>query len=121
NVAKEPAVKTALPGLCIEQTDQLLYSKMLLLQDSVATSSSMTDEENATDDSGKAPQEPTLNETEHKWLAEVKEDPTSTKNSIEVAEIVTLGPVLQREPCRKLLSSLITKCDEPYILNVHLL
>ena len=141
NVAK-PAVKTVLPGLQerIERTDQLLYCNVLLLQDSFASSSLPRSEENATDDSANAAQAPTLNRGEQKWLTKVKEDPVaqdhllwlvtrmaetfvndSTKDSTKVAEIVALGPVLQEEPYRKLLSSFIRDFDEARILDVNLL
>ncbi|KAF9127998.1 hypothetical protein BG015_004422, partial [Linnemannia schmuckeri] len=141
NVAK-PAVKTALPGRQkrIERTDQLLYCNMLLLQDSVATSLPTTDKENVTDGSANALQELTLDETEQKWLTEVKEDPMmqdrlqwlvtrmveafikdSNKDSTKTAEIVALGAVLQMEPYRKLLSTIITEFDESRILDINLL
>ncbi|KAF8932180.1 hypothetical protein BGZ47_011519 [Haplosporangium gracile] len=141
NVTK-PAVKTALPGLQdrIERTDQLLYCNMLLLQDSVASSLPITDEETATDDSLNAPQEPTLDKAEQKWLKEVKEDPMrqdriqwlvtkmvevfikdSNKGLVKITEIVALGPVLQEGPYRKLLSSFMTVFDESCILDVDLL
>ncbi|KAG9066441.1 hypothetical protein KI688_001667 [Linnemannia hyalina] len=45
----------------------------------------------------------------------------TTKNSTKVAETVTLGPVLQREPYRKLLSGFIRDFDEVRILDVNLL
>ncbi|KAF9142515.1 hypothetical protein BG015_000800 [Linnemannia schmuckeri] len=140
NVAK-PAIKTALPGPeRIERTDQLLYCNMLLLQDSVATSSSMTDEENATDDSINTSQEPTLNKAEQEWLKKIEKDPVkqdhiqwlvtrmveafikdSNKDSIKIAEIVALAPVLRKEPYRKLLSTIITEFDESRILDINLL
>ncbi|KAG9067027.1 hypothetical protein KI688_012939 [Linnemannia hyalina] len=141
NVAK-PTVKTALPGLQdrIERTDQLLYCSMLLRQDSVISSSSDAGEKKATDDPANAPQAPTLNKAEQTWLTEVKGDPIrqdrmqwlvtkmverfiadATKDSTKVAEIVALGPVLQREPYRKLLSAFIRDFDDSRILDVNLL
>ncbi|KAG9067049.1 hypothetical protein KI688_012961 [Linnemannia hyalina] len=45
----------------------------------------------------------------------------STKDSTKVAEIVALGPILQREPYRKLLSSFIADFDDSLILDVNLL
>ncbi|KAF9298896.1 hypothetical protein BGZ88_003760, partial [Linnemannia elongata] len=141
NVTK-PAVKTALPGLQerIERTEQLLYCNMLLPQDSVVSSSFDAGEEKVPDDSANTPQEPTLDEGEQKWLAEIKEDPMrqdrmkwlvmkmveafvveTTKDSTKIAEIVTLGPVLQREPYRKLLSSFIHDFGNSRILDINLL
>ncbi|KAK5814761.1 WD40-repeat-containing domain protein [Linnemannia elongata] len=141
NVTK-PAVRTALPGLHerIERIDQLLYCNMLLLQDSVVSLASNTREEKVIDDPANAPQAPTLDKGEQKWLTKVKEDPMAqdrmqwlvtkmveafiadtTKNSTKVAEIVALGPVLQEEPYRKLLSSFIVNFDGSRILDVNLL
>ncbi|KAF9118692.1 hypothetical protein BG015_006546, partial [Linnemannia schmuckeri] len=64
NVAK-PIVRTELPCLQdrIERTGQLLYCNMLLLQESPSQSSTA--------------EEPTFSKTEQKWLAEIKEDPTT--------------------------------------------
>ncbi|KAG9063885.1 hypothetical protein KI688_003999 [Linnemannia hyalina] len=127
NVAK-PAVKTTLPGLQdrIERTNQLLYCNTLFLQESSSLSSTT--------------EEPTCNQKEQKWLAEIKEDPIgqdhiqwlvimmveafiaeTTKDSTKIAEITALGPVMQREPYRKLLSSFIHDFDEARILDVNLL
>ncbi|KAG0073849.1 hypothetical protein BGZ90_011247 [Linnemannia elongata] len=141
NVAK-PAIKTALPSLQerIERIDQLLYCNMLLLQDPVISSSFNTGEEKVTDDPTNAPKAPTLDKGEQKWLTKVKEDPVAqdrmqwlvtkmveafiadtTKDLTKVAEIVALGPVLQEEPYRKLLSSFIADFDDSRILDVNLL
>ncbi|KAG9066992.1 hypothetical protein KI688_012904 [Linnemannia hyalina] len=141
NITK-PAVKTALPGLQdrIERTDQLLYCNILLRQDSVASWSPVASEEIVTGDLANAPQELTLDKAEQNWLTEVKGDPIgqdrmqwfvtkmveafitdATKDSTKVAEVVALGPVLQREPYRKLLSSFIADFDDSRILNVNLL
>ncbi|KAG9066999.1 hypothetical protein KI688_012911 [Linnemannia hyalina] len=141
NVAK-PTVKTALPGLQdrIERTDQLLYCNMLLRQDSIISSSSDAGEMRATDHPAITPQASALDKGEQSWLTEVKEDPTrqdrmewlvtkmveafiadATKDLTKVAEIVALGPVLQREPYRKLLSAFIRDFDDSHILDVNLL
>ncbi|OAQ35077.1 hypothetical protein K457DRAFT_648064 [Linnemannia elongata AG-77] len=141
NIAK-PAVKAALPGLQerIVRTDQLLYCNMLLRQDSAISSSSDEGEEKATDDPANALQALTFDSREQKWLKKVKEDPVAqdrmqwlvtkmveafiadaTKDSIKIAEIVALGPVLEREPYRKLLSSFIADFDDSRILDVNLL
>ncbi|KAK3836394.1 MAG: WD40-repeat-containing domain protein [Linnemannia elongata] len=141
NIAK-PAVKTGLPGPQerIEQTEQLLYCNMLLLQDSTVSSSFDTGEERVTDDLTNAPLKPTLDVIEQKWLTEVKEDPMrqdrmqwlvtkmveafikdTTKDFTKIAEIVTLGPVMQKEHYRKLLAAIITDFAETRILDVNLL
>ncbi|KAG9067040.1 hypothetical protein KI688_012952 [Linnemannia hyalina] len=141
NIAK-PAVKTSLPGLQerIERSDQLLYCNMLLRQDSVISSSSDAGEKKATDDPANAPQASTLDKGEQTWLTEVNGDPMrqhrmqwlvtkmveafitdATKDSTKVAEVVALGPVLHREPYRKLLSSFICDFDDSRILDVNLL
>ncbi|KAF9298709.1 hypothetical protein BGZ88_005181 [Linnemannia elongata] len=127
NVAK-PAVKTALPRLQdrIERTNQLLYCNSLLLQESSSLSSTA--------------EEPIYNQEEKRWLAEIREDPIwqdriqwlvtkmveafiteTTKDSSKVAEVAALGPVMQRETYRKLLSSFINDFDEACILDVDLL
>ncbi|KAG9067048.1 hypothetical protein KI688_012960 [Linnemannia hyalina] len=141
NVAN-PAVKTVLPGLQerIERTAQLLYCNMLLLQDSDVSSLFDAGKTNTADDLANAPQAHTLDKAEQKWLTEVKGDPIeldrmqwlvikmveefiadSTKDSTKVAEIVALGPALQREPYRKLLSAFIRDFDDSRILDVNLL
>ncbi|KAF9536798.1 hypothetical protein EC957_009673, partial [Mortierella hygrophila] len=137
NVAK-PTVKTVLPGLQdrIERTDQLLYCNMLLRQGSVISSSSNAGEKRATDHPAITPQASALDKGEQKWLIEVKEDPMrrdrmewlvtkmveafiadAPKDLTKVAEIVALGPVLQREPYRKLLSAFIRGFDDSHILD----
>ncbi|KAG0065091.1 hypothetical protein BGZ90_001933, partial [Linnemannia elongata] len=127
NVAK-PSVKTALPGLQehIESTEQLLYCNLLLRQDSAISSSSDAGEEKATIDPANAPHVPTLDKGEQKWLTKIKEDPVAQDrmqwhDSTKIAEIVALGPVLEREPYRKLLSSFIADFDDSSILDISLL
>ncbi|KAF9952210.1 hypothetical protein BGZ70_000694, partial [Mortierella alpina] len=85
-------------------------------------------------------QQPALDKTELTWLEETKKDPLEqdrlrclpswmveqfvadiNKNSTKVAEIVSLGPVLQKEPYRKLLSSFIQEFSETRILDVNIL
>ncbi|KAG0307672.1 hypothetical protein BGZ97_000321 [Linnemannia gamsii] len=123
-----PTIRTDLPHpqQRIERTVQLLYCNTLLLQNSSTLLSTA--------------EEPIFNQTEQKWLAEIKEDPmeqdrlqwlvtrmaeafieNSNKDSTKIAEIVALGPVLPRESYRMLLSSLITDFDECRILDVGLL
>ncbi|OAQ35014.1 hypothetical protein K457DRAFT_645003 [Linnemannia elongata AG-77] len=77
---------------------------------------------------------------EQMWLTEIKEDTMrqdrikwlvvemveafikdNTKTFTKIAEIVTLGPVMEREPYRKLLSSFIHDLDNSRILDINLL
>ncbi|KAF9271769.1 hypothetical protein BGZ88_005641, partial [Linnemannia elongata] len=127
NISK-PTIKTELPRpqQRIERTDQLVYCCSLLLQKSLPLSS--------------AEQEPTLDKAELAWLEEMKNDPMeqdrlfwlaarmvnkfvqdAMKDSTEIAEIVALGPILQKEPYRKLLSSFIKELDDSQLLDVDLL
>ncbi|KAF9127409.1 hypothetical protein BGW39_005893, partial [Mortierella sp. 14UC] len=130
NVSR-PAIRTKLPRLSerIERADQLVYCNALLLQSSSTTT---TDKQDL--------QEQTLDKTELDWLAEVQKNPmerdhihwlaarmveefieATTRDSTEIAEIVALGPVLDREHYRKLLSSFIKDFDGVRILDVDLL
>ncbi|KAF9271141.1 hypothetical protein BGZ88_006769, partial [Linnemannia elongata] len=123
-----PAIKTDLPRpqQRIERTDQLIYCCSLLLQNSLPLSS--------------AKQGPTLDKAELAWVAEMKNDSMeqdrllwlaarmvnkfvqdAMKDSTEIAEIVALGPILQEEPYRKLLSSFIKEFDDSQLLDVDLL
>ncbi|KAG9064798.1 hypothetical protein KI688_003057 [Linnemannia hyalina] len=126
NVPK-PTLKTDLPGpkQRIERTEQLIYCNTLLLQDSLSLSLSE--------------QEPTLDKTELAWLAEIMEDPIERdrlqwqanfmvesfiqedKDSTKIAEIVALGPILQQEPYRKLVSSFIKEFGDSRLLDVDVL
>ncbi|KAG0288272.1 hypothetical protein BGZ97_006866, partial [Linnemannia gamsii] len=124
----KPTMKTDLP--CsqqhIERTNQLVYCCTLLHQD--ASSLSPPD------------QNQLLNEAEAAWLAEIKNDPmeqhrlqwittrmvqaftqAAFKDSTTIAEIVSLGPILEEEHFRKLLSFLIMEFDESRLLDVELL
>lgn len=113
NILK-PAIRTKLPRSQqrIERTDQLVNCITLLLQD--ASSPSPPE------------QSQSLNEAEVAWLVEIKKDPmekgrlkwiatrmveafvlNAIKDSISIAEIVALGPILEKEPFCKLLSSFI--------------
>ncbi|KAG9063982.1 hypothetical protein KI688_004096 [Linnemannia hyalina] len=105
-----PGIKTALPRLQdrIEKVEQLVYCNTLFLQH--ASSST-----------------PNLDKAELEWLVVMNTDPTeedrlrwlatrmveefvrdATKDSVKIAEIVALGPVLDYEHYRKLLSSIIS-------------
>ncbi|KAF9115425.1 hypothetical protein BGW39_003058, partial [Mortierella sp. 14UC] len=117
--APAPAVKADLPRhqQRIEKVEQLVYCNSMLLQDLSTLSSKELD-----------------------WLTEVKKDPMeqdhlhwlvnrmvevfiedAVKDSTKVAEVVALGPVLQKEPYRQLLSSIIKEFEESRLLDVNLL
>ncbi|KAF9141878.1 hypothetical protein BGX30_003881 [Mortierella sp. GBA39] len=126
NVPK-PTLKTDLPSpnQPIERTEQLIYCNALLLQDSLSLSLSE--------------QEPTLDKTELAWLAKITHNPIERdflqwqanlmvelfiqegKDSTKIAEIVALGPCLQQEPYRKLVSSFIKEFGDPRLLDVDVL
>ncbi|KAG0050389.1 hypothetical protein BGZ89_003852, partial [Linnemannia elongata] len=127
NVPK-PAIKTELPRpqQRIERTDQLVYCSTLFLRNSLLLSSTE--------------QGPPLDKDELAWLAEMKKDPIEVdrlqwiatrmvdrfiqegiKDSTEITEIVSLGPILQKEPYRKLLSSFIKEFDDSHLLEVGML
>ncbi|KAF9124807.1 hypothetical protein BG015_005017, partial [Linnemannia schmuckeri] len=131
NVAK-PVIKTKLPYRLerIERTEQLLYCSILLHRDSLSVIA--TDQE--------LQQEEILDKIELDWLAEMRGNPMeqdrmrwllfkmvemfvtdATKDSTEIAEIVALAPVLDKEYYRKLLSSIIADFDQAVILDVDLL
>ncbi|KAG0304483.1 hypothetical protein BGZ97_001476 [Linnemannia gamsii] len=125
----KPATETALPMLSerIEKTAQLVYCNALLLQG-----------EEASDNVGQI--KSALTENERQWLVEMDNNPSKkahirwlttrmveefiqdgVKDSTEIAEIIVLGPVLDREPYRKLLSCLIGGVEGAHILDVDLL
>ncbi|KAF8934438.1 hypothetical protein BGZ47_010368 [Haplosporangium gracile] len=127
NVPK-PVINTDLPRpqQRIERTDQLVYCNNLLLQDSLSLL--------------RAKKVPILNKAELVWLAEIKYElmeqdrlqsiatrmvdkfiQEGIKDSIEIAKIVALGPILQKKPYRKLLSSFIKEFDNSCLLDVDLL
>ncbi|KAF9125638.1 hypothetical protein BGW39_007239 [Mortierella sp. 14UC] len=102
----------------IENTPQLVYCLALLLKS----------------------QEIKLNEDKQAWLQTMEQDPVEQnhirwlttrmveefvkdpfKNSIEIAEIVLLGTVLEREHYRKLLSCFVKEFDDARLLDVDLL
>ncbi|KAF9906331.1 hypothetical protein EC991_000732 [Linnemannia zychae] len=123
----------------ITRTEQLLYCNMLLQQSSWDPPSINTGDK-ATEDFTDVLQEPLLDELQMNWLTEMKKEPVEqdhmrwlvarmveefvrdlTKDATEIAETVSLGPVLQMETYRKLLSSIIKEFDNARILNVQLL
>ncbi|KAG0280969.1 hypothetical protein BGZ95_007644 [Linnemannia exigua] len=139
NIPK-PVIKTQMPRLQerIVSTEQLVYCTSLLLQDSLSLVA--VPGEGVASDIALFLPESTLNKAELDWLEEIKKDPMeqghlhwlltrmveafttdTTNNSVELAEIVSLGPVLQKEPYRTLLSSLIKDFDDARILAVNLL
>ncbi|KAG0259027.1 hypothetical protein BGZ95_004806, partial [Linnemannia exigua] len=122
----------------IESTEQSVYCSSLLLQNSLMPTAVPGDY--VASDAALCLQESALDKAEVDWLEEIKKDPMeqdhlrwlltrmvevfiedTTKDSVKIAEIVTLGPVLQKEPYRKLLSSLIKDFDDAHILDVNIL
>ncbi|KAF9907933.1 hypothetical protein EC991_010372 [Linnemannia zychae] len=125
-------VKTPLPVLedRIERTEQLVYCNTLLLQ-----------AERARNTTNNVMQiESTLTEKELEWLTEMDKNPMEkehirslptvmveefiqggVKDSIEIAEIVSLAPVLDRENYRNLLSHFIESFEDAHSLNVDIL
>ncbi|KAG0288350.1 hypothetical protein BGZ96_007854 [Linnemannia gamsii] len=122
------AIRTKIPSFQqrIDRTDQLVYCITLLLKDSIRLSSSE--------------QEPPVDKTAQDWLTEIKNDPIAQdrlqwtvtrmvetfvkdaiKNSTYIAEIVALGPILQKELYRKLLSFLIQEYENDHLLDIDLL
>ncbi|KAF9128601.1 hypothetical protein BGW39_004897 [Mortierella sp. 14UC] len=135
----DSVIKTRLPVVRdrIEKTDQLVYCNSLILRGYLASTTAIT-AEGATDDAFRSLKCATLDKAELDWLAETERNPMwrdhmqwlparmvhefvqeSNKYSTEIAEIVTLGPVLGREHFRKLLLSLIEEVDKSRILNVE--
>ncbi|KAG0070530.1 hypothetical protein BGZ90_012612, partial [Linnemannia elongata] len=120
------AIKTKLPRpqQRIERTDQLVYCNSLLLQESLTLFE----------------QKSTLGKDELAWMTEIKNDPIerdrlqwlairmveafiqdTIKEADKITEIVALGPILQKELYRKLLSSFITEFEGSLLLDVNLL
>ncbi|KAF9118601.1 hypothetical protein BGW39_001016, partial [Mortierella sp. 14UC] len=125
----KPATKTALPMLSerIENTAQLVYCNTLLLQGEKASDNVVQ-------------MKSTLAENERQWLEEMDKNPMKkahirwlatrmveefiqdgVRDSTKIAEIIALGPVLDREPYRKLLSCLIGGFEDARILDTDLL
>ncbi|KAF9276303.1 hypothetical protein BGZ88_001814, partial [Linnemannia elongata] len=105
-----------------ERTDQLVYCCTLLLQEQLPLSPSE--------------HETAFSKAVLEWLVEIKKDPVerdrlqwlasrmvekfvqdAMKDSTEIAEIVALGPILQLESYRKLLSSFLKEFGETYLLD----
>ncbi|KAG0288937.1 hypothetical protein BGZ96_007371 [Linnemannia gamsii] len=124
NIPK-PVLKTEIPQPQdrIEKTEQLVYCSTLFLQRASFTSTT------------------SLHRAELEWLAEMEKDTTeqdrlrwiatrmvedfvqnvASKTSVEISEIVSLGLILEKEPYRKLLSSIIGAFDDTRLLDVSLL
>ncbi|KAG0038436.1 hypothetical protein BGZ89_008053, partial [Linnemannia elongata] len=109
-----------------ERTDQLVYCCTLLHQEQLPLSPSE--------------RETAFSKAVLECLVEIKKDlverdrlqwlatrmvekfvQDAMKDSTEIAEIVALGPILQLEPYRKLLSSFLKEFGETYLLDVDLL
>ncbi|KAF9128280.1 hypothetical protein BGX30_014401, partial [Mortierella sp. GBA39] len=139
--APRPTIKTELPQpqQRIEKTQQLVYCNALLLRDTLSPLKPATGQ--ATESgSPLVLQEPALDKTELDWLEITKKDPMevdrlrwlatrvveqfvadANKDSIKISEIVALGPVLEKEPYRKLLATFIKEFDDASILDVDIL
>ncbi|KAK3804796.1 MAG: hypothetical protein JOS17DRAFT_826065, partial [Linnemannia elongata] len=138
-----PVMKTELPAVQdrIEVTQQLAYCSALLLRGSsspLATAAELEDQ--ACDPIITLQKTPNLDKKELDWLTEMgKNLPAKEriywlvtrmvdefakvviKNSTEIAEIVLLGPVLDKETYRSLLSCTIAAFEQSVLLNVDLL
>ncbi|KAG0045622.1 hypothetical protein BGZ89_005557, partial [Linnemannia elongata] len=136
-----PTVKTELPQLQqrIEMTQQVVYGNALLLRDTLSSSKAATGK-GVVNGGDLVLQQPALDKTELNWLEATEKDPLEgdrlrwlatrmveqfvtddNKDSTKIAEIVALGPVLEKEPYRKLLTTFIKEFDEVCILDVDIL
>ncbi|KAF9952187.1 hypothetical protein BGZ72_006453 [Mortierella alpina] len=139
-----PARRTDLPVLLdrIEKIDQLVYCNTLLVSTSSLTIAVFDGRgtTNTANTTAASQMKSTLTEKELRWLAEMDENPTkkmhirclairvveefiqdANKDSVKVAEVVALAPILDREPYRKLLASFIREFSETPLLDVDLL
>ncbi|KAG0041359.1 hypothetical protein BGZ83_001897, partial [Gryganskiella cystojenkinii] len=131
NVDK-PVFRTELPKKLdrLEKTPQLVYCTSLLPKDGSLLPPSTE----------LLHQETSLDETQRDWLKVMERDPIeqdhirwlgtrmveefvkdANKDSVEISEIVLLGPVLQKEHYRRLLSCTIADFEKSGILDVDLL
>ncbi|KAF9104699.1 hypothetical protein BGX30_009042, partial [Mortierella sp. GBA39] len=135
-----PTMKTELPQpqQCIKMTQQLVYCNALLLWDILPLSKAATGKD--TNRAGPlALQELALDKAELDWLETTKKDPMEAdrlrwlanrvveqfvvdaeKDSIKIAEVVALGPVLEKKPYRKLVSTFTKEFDDARILDVDM-
>ncbi|KAF9276145.1 hypothetical protein BGZ88_001904, partial [Linnemannia elongata] len=132
--------KTKLPKLQqrIEMTQQLVYCNTLLFQEPLSLAIATTGKD--ADSAGLLVlQEPDLDKTELDWLKTTKKDlieadrmrwlatrvveqfVTDTKDSAKIAEVVALGPVLEKESYRNLLLVFIKEFNDAHILDVDML
>ncbi|KAG0319659.1 Transducin (beta)-like 1 X-linked receptor 1 [Linnemannia gamsii] len=131
NVAK-PAIRTDLPKKQdrLERTPQLVYCTGLLPRDgsSLSPFTEPQDQETIFDETQrdwlKAMEHDLIEQDHIRWLGtrmveEFVKDPY--KDSVEISEIVLLGPVLQKEHYRRLLSCTITEFEKSVILDIDLL
>ncbi|KAK3804786.1 MAG: hypothetical protein JOS17DRAFT_826011 [Linnemannia elongata] len=138
-----PVMKTELPAVQarIEVTQQLAYCSALLLHGSSPPLTTTTElEEQARDPVITLQRTPNLDKKELDWLTEMDKNPPAKeriywlgtnmvdefakdvlKDSTEIAEIVLLGPVLDKETYRSLLSCTIAAFEQSVLLNVDLL
>ncbi|KAG9063964.1 hypothetical protein KI688_004078 [Linnemannia hyalina] len=138
-----PMMKTELPAVQyrIEVTQQLAYCCALIRQGSSPPQVTAAElEEQAPDPAIILQKTPNLNKKELDWLAEMDKNLPAKeriswlgtrmvdefakdvlKDSTEIAEIVLLGPVLDKETYRSLLSCTITAFEQSTLLNVDLL
>ncbi|KAG0048179.1 hypothetical protein BGZ89_004677, partial [Linnemannia elongata] len=137
----KPTIKTELPQLQqrIEMTQQLVYCNTLLLQDSLSPLVAATGEY-AHNSGPLVIREPAFDKTELDWLETTKKDPMeadrlrwlatqvveqfvadANKDPTKIAEVVALGPVLQKEPYRNLLSAFFERFGDVSMLNVDML
>ncbi|KAG9063966.1 hypothetical protein KI688_004080 [Linnemannia hyalina] len=138
-----PMMKIELPAVQdrIEVTQQLAYCNALLLHGSSPPQATAAElEEQAPDPAITLQTNPNLDKKELDWLAEMDKNLPAKeriswlgtrmvdefakdvlKDSTEIAEIVLLGPVLDKETYRSLLSCTITAFEQSVLLNVDLL
>ncbi|KAG0376300.1 hypothetical protein BGX24_007933, partial [Mortierella sp. AD032] len=138
----KPALKTDLPVHLgrIEKTEQLVYCYTLLVQASSLMTTTDADEGVVHTTAIALQMKSTLTDKELKWLAEMNKNPMekahirwlatrmvedfiqdTNNDSVKIAEIVALGHVLDREPYRNLLSSIIGRFEDARLLNTDLL
>ncbi|KAG0265488.1 hypothetical protein BGZ95_003318 [Linnemannia exigua] len=119
NLSK-PAIKTVLPTPQdrIHSTKQLVYCNALLLQGSSSTTDKQELDWIATMDKNPVAQDHLRSLTTSMVQVFVQD---GLKESTEIAEMVALGPVLNREFFRKLLSNILKELDESRILDFALL
>ncbi|KAG0046171.1 hypothetical protein BGZ89_005380, partial [Linnemannia elongata] len=137
----KPIMKTELPQLQqrIETIQQLVCCNILLQRDILSPPKPVTG--NTADHGGPvALQEHALDKSELDWLESTMKDQMeadrlrwlatrvveqfvadANKGSAKVAEIVALGPVLQKEPYRTLLSTSLETFGDSSMLNVDML